>query len=522
MPTKDKSGFEGLQRDEYGREDDRRADRFGGGDRQNGELIDERRQAGTSADVDVEASNGYRIVFALILIAVVVAVALSQFRGTDEGSAFFSGIGARASVFFDSLTTKGADAAGADKSGASASDSAKARAAAGAAEAADTAEAIADAWDAVDTADGASLPGETEGAWDGAGIRLPLLSISYDAAEETEFCLYLDYIAECSRDAFLLLDKNGAEVFQKNIEFLKPSLQKRGGYLLVCDIGGRTAFVMKGKKLVWEETFTDGIVNASINQSGYLAIVLEATGYRNSVRVLAPVGKMLFDWVVADDYVVGSEVTPSGKALLINRLKTAGISVFSELEFLDMKSEPFLTLDSDEEQVFLGARCLEDDTLAAVTETVFLLYSGDRELIYEETFDAVMAFCEFPRKKAVLAAQRGGRVFLVEYDPKEAADAKDDKETDSGTDIGADGGDTDDAVGKGVGRALLEAEQPILNMASDGVRLFVNFGDEAIVIKDNGKQPLTLKFRADALYGDLSEKLGLLVVTKKSANLYEF
>ncbi|MCL2057612.1 MAG: DUF5711 family protein [Oscillospiraceae bacterium] len=331
------------------------------------------------------------------------------------------------------------------------------------------------------------------GAWDGSEIRIPAMSLSYDSGEETEFCLYGNYLAECSRDSFSLLDSEGAEVFRKNIDFTKPALHKRGDYLLVSDIGGRSAFVMKGAKLVWEESFSSGIVNASINKNGYIAFVFDAVGYRNSVKIMAPMGKTLFDWVVADDYVLSSEIAPSGKELVINRLKTTGIGVSSGLEFFDINAEPIFTIDSDEGEVFLGVRYLDGGMMAVASEDVFRLYSEHGELIIQEKYESIMAMCEFPRGKAAVAVRYNNRALVMEYD-----------------------GDTPK------GRVLYISEKPIVNMSADNGYLFINLGHEVVAIKDNGSIVSRLTLDSETLYGGASEKFGILAVTKKSADIFPF
>jgi len=332
--------------------------------------------------------------------------------------------------------------------------------------------------------------GQTSDVFDDMS-RLPDLSLTYDPSEGTAFRLYGDYIAECSRNSFYLLGKDGSEAFRKNIDFTKPVLYKCGDYLLVSDYGGRSAFVMKGAKLVWENSFTSGIVYASINKNGYIALVLEAAGYRNSVRVLTPAGKTLFDWVIADDYVISSEIAPSGKEIVINRLKTAGFSASSGLEFLDMKSEPFRTVESGGDEVFLSARYLDNNALAVASESVFRLYSEQGDQLIYEKYDSIMAMCEFPKNTAAVAVRLNNRSFIIGYDAKTQND-----------------------------RVLYETDLPVRNMSAENGLLFINLGGEAVVLRENGKPASNLTLDADVLYGGASEKTGVLAVNEKSADIY--
>jgi hypothetical protein len=372
--------------------------------------------------------------------------------------------------------------------------------------------------------------GGGEGAG-GEGSAGPLLTIAYDAGEDTEFRLHGQYVAECTRDSFCLYDRNGVEAFKKNIDFLKPAMRQQGKYLLVFDVGGRDAFLMNGKKLVWEDAFESNVVNASVSRGGQMAVVLESSGYRNSVRVMAPVGRRLFDWVVADDYVLSAEAAPGGDGVLVNRLKTGGVVARGALEFLDMSSAPVATLLSGEGDVFLEAWYLQDGSFAAFTAKRFAWYAapeagaqggggggGDaggaagggagadeaaagggsfRELAWDE-YDAVMAACEFPAKKATVAAIRGGAWSVLQYDGK------------------------DTTAG---GTTLLSPGQPILNMAAsgDGAYLLVNMGTRVAVLDAKGAVALDQELASEAVYGCVAEAGNgpwALVVSRNRAELY--
>ena len=329
--------------------------------------------------------------------------------------------------------------------------------------------------------------------WGAVGVRTPDLSLTYDPSEATTYRIYGDYIAECSRNSFYLLGGDGAEVFRKNVDFSRPAMNMHGEYLLVYDTDGRSAFLMKGVKTVWEDTFTSGISYASVNKNGFISFVLEAVGYRNSVRVFEPIGKARFDWVVADDYVISSEVAPSGRALVVNRMNTTGITASSGLEFLDMNSEPFLTIKSAGEDVFLSALYLDNNTLSVVTENTFGLYSEQGGQLIQKKFTAIMSMCEFPKNSATVAVRNNNRTRIVGYDSK--------------------------TLQEGV---FLDIDRRVRNMSADNGYLFINFGDGAVVLRDSGKLASQLVLESEALYGGASEKTGVLVVNGRSADLYAF
>ncbi|MDR1061737.1 MAG: DUF5711 family protein, partial [Clostridiales bacterium] len=429
---------------------------------------------GSSGGARPSGGAGVAVPFALVAIVVAAVVSVNVYLMVSNG-----GWDIRLPDIFSGAAAAVTGAAG---SGAGAAGTAGASGVAGVA--------------AASAAGGIGAAGMATGATDGDGQAAiePALSIPYDSDEGTQFCFYRNYIAECSKDWFFLFDKSGREAFKKNIEFAAPSLKKSGDYLLVCDIGGRTAFVMDGVALKWEDKFASGIINASVSDDGYVSVILDASGYRNTVRLFAPFGRRLFDWVVAEDYVISAAMSPSGKELMLNRVKTGGLSARSGLEFLDLRSEPFAAVESEDGKVFLSASYLSDGSIAVATETDFAIYSDGREAVVEESFDSVMAMSVLPRSKVALAAQSGGAYAVMEFASK--------------------GGEP--------GRTLLEPAAPVLNMASGAGCLLVNMGSRVTVLGDGGKLSLDMPFDdAEALYGDVSDKAEVMAVTNREARIYK-
>jgi len=62
----------------------------------------------------------------------------------------------------------------------------------------------------------------------------------------------------------------------------------------------------------------------------------------------------------------------------------------------------------------------------------------------------------------------------------------------------------------------------VRGMSAGGGCLFINLGDEAVVLKENGKAASNLVTDSETLYGGASEAFGVLMVNKKSADVYSY
>ena len=329
------------------------------------------------------------------------------------------------------------------------------------------------------------------GASGAGGVNESVISMTYDVGENTEFLLYKNYLVKCSRDSFSVISKNGEELLRYNIDFQRPALACGGDYLLAYDIGGRSAFVIEDRSVKWEDNFSNNIITATINKNGYMAVVTEENGYRNSVKVFAPLGKELFTRVVADDYVVFAQISNDNAQMMVNRIKTTGINVKSGLEFIDLKSDPLAVIESGEGKPFLGTTFIDDNNFSVATETDFTLYNANREAMVREKYDVISSMCEFPAKSCTVAAQKNGESIVTSFNAKMTASV------------------------------LLKTEFPVVNMSSNGDFLVVNTGNQVFVVGSNGKVRNNLYFEADVLYTDIYNKTYFLVVTEKRAELFK-
>jgi len=324
-----------------------------------------------------------------------------------------------------------------------------------------------------------------------------VIELEYDSRSHSSFNVYKGQIIKCTADYIKAVNKKGEEVWSKSLSMRKPMLKTNGSELLVADEGGRQVYVFKGSSIKWEAKTDSDIINAYINENGYVAIVQEAEGYRGMVKVFDPNGVEMLQRSIAENYVVGAYVSPSAENLLINSINTSGIALTSKLELSKVTEEsPFAAILKDD-MVFVSVLYFKDDSFAA---------AGDEYLIY---FDKA-ANEEWSRDM--------GRIYSTSLAAGKyiAAACEDDGTASS---LSGKGFRVEIINNKGQVTARYALRDEVLNLSSFNDLIAVNTGREVHFINTRGKLESKVSSKSDILNVYFISRLEAVIVTRSSVEI---
>jgi len=106
-----------------------------------------------------------------------------------------------------------------------------------------------------------------------------------------------------------------------------PYFKSAGEYLLVAGLESKDIYVFAGKEKKWEKKLDYSIINANINSAGYVTVLHKAERDKSAVSVYNKQGVFLFTKILGETYAISSEVSPSGREVLINCVDISGVSI---------------------------------------------------------------------------------------------------------------------------------------------------------------------------------------------------
>lgn len=214
-----------------------------------------------------------------------------------------------------------------------------------------------------------------------------LSEFKYELKEQPVFNVYKGNIVECTTSYIRAMDSKGNEKWKIDVKLTNPLLLTSNTAILAADIGGTSIVIVSDKDKVYTKSFEGNIINAHINEQGYISVVHEAKGSKSAVTVLDGKGRDIFTSFIAERFAFSSQVLPSGDAVVINSIDTSGVSTDTKVEFFNILGEsisPMITLSDALFPFFWG---LYDNSVLAVNESSVICLDKEKGEKWAKEFE---------------------------------------------------------------------------------------------------------------------------------------
>lgn len=158
----------------------------------------------------------------------------------------------------------------------------------------------------------------------------------FDAREKPEFIVYKDYIVKCGSSGIWFIDKTGEVIRSEGLIYNNPIIKTNGSLILVADQGTGDLAVLNSGSIQWREKIDESILNADISEDGYVTVITTAKRDNNEIRVFESHGIELFRKVIASDFAVSANISPSEERFILSAISTGAVGAYSVYKFYDM------------------------------------------------------------------------------------------------------------------------------------------------------------------------------------------
>lgn len=275
---------------------------------------------------------------------------------------------------------------------------------------------------------------------------------AFEAGASQVFAPAGNGLAVASATGLQLLGDDGYTAVREVCALGTPAVSACAQYAAAYDVGGTVLRVAGFDGSVTDMDTENTLISVRVNETGFMAVCTEESGYKGLVTVYDSTLKAIYEWYSGEGYLLSAEVSPDGTALAVLTAAEDGGHV------------KFFLLTSEEEQgdytaageLLLDARWVGDDRVCALSESraVFLENDGGEAGAFDYG-GMYLADCAFGGDFAVLALSKylsGSVTQLVSLD---------------------DGGGTlGQAAPDGELKALSAGSRQVLALCSDGLTLY--------------------------------------------------
>ena len=147
-------------------------------------------------------------------------------------------------------------------------------------------------------------------------------AFTYETGAEQVFAAAGDGLAVASSSSVQLLDAKGQTVFKQVVSFETPAVFACGDRALFCDLGGTGCIVAgtdgESKSLGVPAGDSDRrLLSASMNESGWIALVTAEPGYKALVSVYNADCEKQYEWWSGSAYVLRAAVSPDNRHMAV-------------------------------------------------------------------------------------------------------------------------------------------------------------------------------------------------------------
>ena len=137
----------------------------------------------------------------------------------------------------------------------------------------------------------------------------------YNSDQSGHFASLDGSLVSVSMHQLTVLDEKNRTLYDESVKFQTPSLQSRGGRAVAYDVGGTEVYVLSDKGLVYKLDCAGEVLNASLNQKGWLTVVCGESGCKAAVRVYDAEGEAVFAFRSSDRFVMTAALSADSKTL---------------------------------------------------------------------------------------------------------------------------------------------------------------------------------------------------------------
>jgi hypothetical protein len=200
------------------------------------------------------------------------------------------------------------------------------------------------------------------------GSEIDDTQIDFEYRENSVTRVYKDGIARLTGERLSIMDNRGTQFLNVLSGFEQPQLIANNKYVLAYDSGGTELIVTNSFAVLFEKTFSDKIINASMNDSGYFAVVTQSDGYKSSVYVFNSKFEEIFKWDSLSRYIVDVEVAHNNDAIAVSTLYSEGEAIMPQINYFEFSDENITWSVDFDETVSPAISCKSDGTICAIFE----------------------------------------------------------------------------------------------------------------------------------------------------------
>jgi len=206
---------------------------------------------------------------------------------------------------------------------------------------------------------------------------------SFDAYSDNIFEELDGGLVVVSTSAYQVFDSTGEIVGRGTKAFGNPAAASGSDSAVLWSQGSNAVMLVAANGATSVIDSDNPVIAASINDSGYVAVASEQSGYKGLVTIYDPKGKSVYKWFSGSGYLMDASVNNSNTGMTVLTVNDKG----SRLVAYSFGSEEEQGAYNDSENLYFDMDYIAENRICAVSDSKAVFVSGKCEYNAEYSFD---------------------------------------------------------------------------------------------------------------------------------------
>lgn len=203
-----------------------------------------------------------------------------------------------------------------------------------------------------------------------------------------------------------IYNSTGRKENSLNIEIANPIFDADNKFLAIAEANGQKLYVVSDDNILWQVNVEGDIINVTINKNGYVAVIVNNTGYKTEIITYDPNGNELFTQLLAVSYAIDASISDDNKYLAIAEANFSGTLIQSKISVIsiqEQKSE--YTYEAEANKLIINVEyqeknrlvCMYDDSVHVIennNDKEIVKYDSQNTLFLDINLNSTIAHIE--------------------------------------------------------------------------------------------------------------------------------
>lgn len=173
-----------------------------------------------------------------------------------------------------------------------------------------------------------------------------LKSIEINDYDKSHIFAYSRYVAILKDNTLKTYNDKGNQEKELTIQITTPIVESTDKYLVLAEQNSSKIYMLEDTSLVWTKDLEGNISRITVNENGYVAVVLSGTTYKSVIIVFDDKGTELFKTYLSTTMATSISISNNNKYLSYAEVNTSGTLIKSNIKTISIEKAKQTPIDS--------------------------------------------------------------------------------------------------------------------------------------------------------------------------------